>query len=44
MEADVQVHHRTQIKVWLIRLAALGPIAYLVADRIGHLFGICLGH
>lgn len=27
----------------LIWIASLGPAAYLIADRIGHLFGICIG-
>lgn len=27
----------------LIWLGTLGPLALLIADRVGHLFGICLG-
>lgn len=27
----------------LIWLGAIGPVALFLADKIGHLFGICLG-
>ena len=28
----------------LIWVAALGPTAVIVADRVAHFFGVCLGH
>lgn len=28
---------------FLLWVATLGPTAYLVADRVAHLFGFCLG-
>ena len=28
----------------LIWVAALGPTAVIIADRVAHFFGICLGH
>jgi hypothetical protein len=33
----------SSVKIWLVRFATLGPLAYFVADRLGHAFGICLG-
>lgn len=42
--ADMGHTHRKSIwRLWLLRLAMLGPLGLLIADRIGHLFGICLG-
>lgn len=34
---------RTKVKLYLIRVAALGPVAWLLADRLGHVLGICIG-
>lgn len=34
---------KKRVKPWLIWAAAMGPVAALIAERIAHLFGICLG-
>lgn len=35
---------RRNLRRGLLWLTMAGPLAVLIADRIGHLFGICLGH
>ena len=34
---------KTRLRRALIWLGGVGPLAWLIADKIGHLFGICLG-
>jgi hypothetical protein len=34
---------RSRIRSLLLLVGGLGPLALLLADRLGHLFGICIG-
>lgn len=39
MKAQTKMKFR-RLLLWL---AAAGPVALVIADKIGHVFGICLG-
>lgn len=34
---------KTRLRRFLIWVAALGPPALFIADKVAHLFGICIG-
>lgn len=40
---DVESRMKSRVRATLLLIASLGPIAFVVADRLGHFFGICIG-